>query len=139
MWQYDIYLGTCENNVGLEMEDQGLNSSLIIQYGFALNLYFQFHLLLPSPTVPVLQPGLTCFLSLIILSCLLSLQCHFLHYSLEIFLILPDSAQVPSLPLVTCVEHFYVFNMCEALEIYYLFSQPFCKIGFIIPVLQLKN
>lgn len=133
MWQYDIYLGTCENNVGLETEDQGLNSSLIIQYGFALNLYFQFHLLLPSPTVPVLQPGLTCFLSLIILSCLLSLQCPFLRYSLEIFLILPDSTQMPSLPLVTCVEHFYVFNMCEALEIYYFILTTILQNRFYYP------
>lgn len=49
MWQFDIYVATCETSVDLEMEDQGLN-------GFALNLHLQFHLLLLFATVPVLQP-----------------------------------------------------------------------------------
>lgn len=48
-------------------EDQGLN-------GFAFNLHLQFHLLLLFATVPVLQPGLTCHLFLIILNCLVSLR-----------------------------------------------------------------
>lgn len=111
MWQFDIYVATCETSVDLEMEDQGLN-------GFALNLHLQFHLLLLFATVPVLQPGLTCHLFLIILNCLLSLQCPFIHYSPEI-LILLDSTHMPSLLLVACVEHFYVFSMCELLEIFY--------------------
>lgn len=78
-----------------------------------------YHLLL------MLQSGPTHHLSLVTLSCFLSLQCPFFYYSPEIVLILQDSAQTLPLPLVTRVER----CMCEVREIDY----------FILPVtLQYK-
>lgn len=77
----------------------------------------------------MLQSGPTHHLSLVTLSCFLSLQCPFLYYSPEILLSLRDSAQMLPLPLVTCVER----RMCEVLEIHYFILTVTLQYKFYYP------